>query len=67
MMHKGFEIRRADYPIKAAPSRAGFDILRAEETYMRNVKDIDTAKWVIDKMIKAGQWKDLSGERSAEG
>ena len=58
MTYKGFEIRKADYPIKAAPSRTGFDILRAEEVYMRNVKDVDTARWVIDKMIKAGVWKE---------
>lgn len=57
MMYKGYEIRKADYPIKAAPSRAGFDILRAEDVKMRNVKDVETAKWVIDKMIKAGQWE----------
>lgn len=59
MKYKGYEIRKADYPTKHEPSRVGFDILRAENVKMRNVKDADTARWVVDKMIKAGQWEDL--------
>lgn len=58
MMYRGYDIRKAEYPTKYAPNRTGFDILCGGERRKANADSRETAKWIIDKMISAGKWKE---------
>ena len=68
MMYRGYEIRKAEYPTKYAPNRTGFDILRGGEKRKANADSRETAKWIIDKMISVGKWKEeTEGEKNDVG
>lgn len=55
MIYRGYTIQKAEYPDKYSPSRVGVDILHGEEVIKKNVDKVDTAKWIIDKLIEKGK------------
>lgn len=55
MIYRGCTIEKKDYPDKYNPSRVGLDIKRGEETIKKNIDKVETAKWVIDKLIEKGK------------
>lgn len=60
MKHRGYSIEKVPHPMPSNPNRETYDIMDGEKIKKANILTIETAKHVIDTMIKYGYWRDLS-------
>lgn len=60
MKYKGYEIVKRKYPTAINPNREAYDIMDGDRVRKANISTIETAKHVIDAMIKWNFWQDKS-------
>lgn len=60
MKHRGYEIVKALHPTTFNPKRETYDIKDGAKVRKANISTIETAKKVIDTMIKYSYWPDKS-------
>lgn len=60
MKHRGYDIVKASHPTTFNPHREAYDIMDGEKVRKANITTIETAKHVIDVMIKWSHWPDRS-------
>lgn len=60
MKHRGYDIVKTSHPIPCNPHREAYDIMDGEKVLKGNVSTVDTAKAVIDALIRVGIWTDRS-------
>lgn len=60
MKHRGYEIIKAKHPTTFNKNRETYDIMDGDAVRKANISTIETAKKVIDAMVKYGYWKDRS-------
>lgn len=58
MIYRGYRIVKAHHPTPVQPQRMTYDIKYNGEALRTNIRTIDTAKLIIDLMIKLRRWKD---------
>ena len=58
MIYRGYSIVKSSHPTRVEPKRQTYDIQHNGELRKANIATIDTAKLVIDLMIKLGRWED---------
>ena len=63
MKHRGYEIVKVPHPSTFNPKRETYDIMDGDTLRKANISTIETAKKVIDTMIKYGYWLDRSATR----
>lgn len=56
MKHRGYEIVKAPHPTTFNPKRETYDIMDGDRVRKANISTIETAKKVIDTMVKHGYW-----------
>lgn len=57
-IYRGYKIVRALHPTNIDPSRMAWDVFDGDRLKKVNISTIDTAKHLIDVMIKYGYWPD---------
>lgn len=57
--YRGYGIIRALHPSATQPDRMAWDIVDGDRLRKANIATIETAKRVIDTMIKYGYWPDM--------
>ena len=60
MKHRGYSIVKASHPTVVNPNRETYDIMDGDTVRKANISTVDTAKMVIDCMIKWQFWFDKS-------
>ena len=60
MKHRGYEIVKAKHPAPFNLNREAYDIVDGAVICKGNISTIETAKMVIDVMVRHGIWKDKS-------
>lgn len=55
--YMGYKIRQAAHPTPANPNRMAWDIYDGDRVRKGNISTLETAKHVIDVMLKYGYWK----------
>ena len=60
MKYRGYEIVKTLHPTNINPHREAYDIKDGDKVRKSNISTIDTAKKVIDTMIRFGYWHDRS-------
>lgn len=60
MKYRGYEIAKVKHPTPFNPEREAYDIFDGEKVRKANISTIETAKKVVDTMIKWGYWYDRS-------
>lgn len=60
MKYRGYDIVKAPHPTTFNPKRETYDIMEGEVVRKANISTIETAKKVIDTMIKYYYWIDRS-------
>lgn len=60
MKHRGYSIVKALHPTTFNKNREAYDIKDGDEVRKANISTIETAKKVIDTMIKYHYWPDRS-------
>lgn len=60
MKYKGYAIVKRNYPTPINPRREAYDIMDGDRVRKANISTIETAKHVIDTMIKWNYWQDRS-------
>ena len=63
MKHRGYDIVKALHPTPINPKREAYDIMDDYAVRKANISTIDTAKAVINAMIRCGFWVDRSETR----
>lgn len=63
MKHRGYKIVKVKHPTPFNPYRETYDILAGDAVRRANISTIETAKMVIDAMIKWGYWQDRSATK----
>ncbi len=63
MKYRGYSIEKIPRPTTFYPNRETYDIMDGEKVRKVNISTIETAKHVIDTMIKYGYWHDRSDTR----
>lgn len=58
MIYRGYSIVKSSHPTRVQPKRETYDIQHNGELRKANIATIDTAKLVVDLMVKFGSWKD---------
>lgn len=58
MKYRGYGIVKAPHPTTFNPKREAYDIMDGDKVQKANISTVDTAKKVIDMMVKHGFWKD---------
>lgn len=61
--HRGYSIEKVPRPTTFSPKRETYDIMDGEKIKKSNISTIETAKHVIDTMIRYGYWQDRSDTR----
>ena len=62
--HRGYEIIKAKHPTPINPNRESYDIVTDGVIIRKaNISTVETAKFVIDTMIKHRIWEDRSNTR----
>ena len=61
-IYKGYVIRQAPHPTVQNPRRQAWDIMDGEKVRKANISTIETARHVIDTMLKYGYWGVKTGE-----
>lgn len=57
--YRGYEIVSAKHPTPFDPQRTTWDVVDGDRVRKANIATIETAKHVIDTMIKYGYWPDM--------
>lgn len=57
--YRGYEIVSAKHPTPFDPQRTTWDVVDGDRLRKANIATIETAKHVIDTMIKYGYWPDM--------
>ena len=60
MKYRGYEIKKVKHPSHINPNREVYDIMDGDRVRKANISTIETAKKVIDTMIKYSLWIDRS-------
>ncbi len=60
MKYRGYDIVKAPHPTTFNPKRETYDIMDGDKVRKANISTIETAKKVIDTMIKYFYWIDRS-------
>ena len=60
MKHRGYDIVKASHPSTFNPKRETYDIMDGDKVRKENISTIETAKHVIDVMVKWSYWPDKS-------
>lgn len=58
-LYKGYVIRQAPHPTVLNPTRQAWDIMDGDKVRKANISTIETAKHVIDTMLKYGYFKPM--------
>lgn len=56
MKYRGYDIVKAPHPTTFNPKRETYDIMDGDKVRKANISTIETAKKVIDTMIKYGYY-----------
>ena len=59
--YRGYEIVRALHPTRLSPTRTTWDVLSDGKVRYSNIGSIETAKHLIDAMVKWGYWPEKGG------
>ena len=54
--YKGYVLRLMPHPTALNPTRMAWDIMDGDKVRKANISTIETAKHVIDTMMKYGYW-----------
>ena len=57
--YRGYEIVSAKHPTPFDPQRTTWDVVDGDRVRKANIATIETAKHVIDTMVKYGYWPDM--------
>lgn len=57
--YRGYEIVSAKHPTPFDPQRTTWDVVDGDRLRKANIATIETAKHMIDTMIKYGYWPDM--------
>ena len=60
MKHRGYEIVKVKHPTPFNPNREAYDIMDGYAVRKANISTIETAKKLIDTMVKYHYWHDRS-------
>lgn len=63
MKHRGYDIVKVPHPSTFNPTRETYDIMDGTSLKKANISTIETAKKVIDTMIRYNYWQDRSETR----
>ena len=66
MKYRGYGIVKAPHPTTFNPNRETYDIMDGANIRKANISTIETAKKVIDTMIKYSYWVDRSNPYETE-
>ncbi len=58
MRYRGYTIAQKNHPTPCNRNRQAWDILDGDKLKKANIASLDTAKHVIDIMVKYGYWED---------
>lgn len=61
-LYKGYVILQAPHPTALNPTRRAWDIMDGEKVRKANISTVETAKHVIDTMLKYGYWGVKTGK-----
>ena len=66
MKYRGYNIVKAIHPTRYNPNQEAYDIMDGDRVRKSNIATVETARHVIDSMLKHSMWPDRSDAVNVE-